>query len=304
MQLEMISRFMEVHVLFSCVSFACGCQSVCRSSSSTQSGVTQSCGSSPHTYSSSGLRIAGYSALGPLLLFPLCSVPSECWPVRVSKDPACAYGPAQATHSELHVFDDKVVLCLKSRKNIPLGSRLTRHCWCGASPLTCPVHVLGDFFGHALHSAHHARAHISRVLLQILTRRFSAFRRHHQQKWTQGHEAYFCASIGIPPPSPCAFGRRRFLSLFGVQDAPAFDTKATRRGHTQDLVDSGAPLAEILLAGQWRSRAFHCYVDDAKLESSAVMSAHMDDSSDDDEWGLGGECDEFPLSFPAGAGGG
>ena len=62
-----------------------------------------------------------------------------------------------------------------------------------------------------------------------------------------------------------------------------------RRGHTQDLVDSGTPRAEILLAGQWQSRAFLSYVDSTKLESGAVMSAHVEDSSDDEECGL---CDD------------
>ena len=45
-----------------------------------------------------------------------------------------------------------------------------------------------------------------------------------------------------------------------------------------DLLESGAPLATILKAGEWRSPAFLSYVDMEQLERDAVIQAHLDDS--------------------------
>ncbi len=52
-----------------------------------------------------------------------------------------------------------------------------------------------------------------------------------------------------------------------------------RRGHTQDMVAGGARLNEILKAGQWKTPAFMTYIDLHKLETSAVVEAHADESS-------------------------
>ncbi len=69
-------------------------------------------------------------------------VPSECWPIVTSDDGRCVYGPLQAHKAEIHTFEECTVLCLKFRKNRPLGSKLVRTCWCARCPSTCPVHVL------------------------------------------------------------------------------------------------------------------------------------------------------------------
>ena len=53
----------------------------------------------------------------------------------------------------------------------------------------------------------------------------------------------------------------------------------------QDLIDSGATLAEILAAGQWRSPAFLVYADLGALEQGAVLQAHLDEESSSDEEG-------------------
>ena len=39
----------------------------------------------------------------------------------------------------------------------------------------------------------------------------------------------------------------------------------------QDLWKSGATLAEILLAGQWKSAAFLRYLDEAELEKARIQ---------------------------------
>lgn len=51
----------------------------------------------------------------------------------------------------------------------------------------------------------------------------------------------------------------------------------------QDLIDSGATLAEILAAGQWRGPAFLVYADLGSLEQGAVLQAHLDESSSDED---------------------
>ena len=95
--------------------------------------------------------------------------------------------------------DDMMVLELARRKNKPMGSRLLRGCWCRESSRTCPLHALG------------------------------------------------------PLVASCAFGQRVFdvspanalgvlreiLCGMGVEKAESYRTHDLRRGHAQDLVDSG-----------------------------------------------------------------
>ena len=46
---------------------------------------------------------------------------------------------------------------------------------------------------------------------------------------------------------------------------------------------TGASLAVILQAGEWRSPAFLTYLDINRLEGDVVIAAHCDDSSSDEE---------------------
>ena len=50
----------------------------------------------------------------------------------------------------------------------------------------------------------------------------------------------------------------------------------------QDLQQSGAPLAEVLAAGEWRSRAVLKYLDMQELEKAVAIEAAM--YSDNEEW--------------------
>ncbi len=50
----------------------------------------------------------------------------------------------------------------------------------------------------------------------------------------------------------------------------------------QDLQLSGAPLAEILAAGEWRSRAVLKYLDMQEFEKDVAIEAAM--HSDNEEW--------------------
>ena len=76
---------------------------------------------------------------------------------------------------------------------------------------------------------------------------------------------------------------RVFLCRLHVKNAGRYRTHDLRRGHAQDLVERGATLAEILRAGQWRSPAFLQYLDMQELEHGAVVEAHLDESSSEDE---------------------
>ena len=65
----------------------------------------------------------------------LLRLPSEALPVRF-----------QCGAYSISVADGKVVLNLAKRKNKPMGSTLTRTCWCKSRDgEMCPVHVFGDW---------------------------------------------------------------------------------------------------------------------------------------------------------------
>jgi hypothetical protein len=90
---------------------------------------------------------------------------------------------------------------------------------------------------------------------------------------------------------------RFILVQMGVVQASDYRTHDLRRGHAQDLVESGrglfwrcflrdafcfsgAPLATILAAGEWRSPAFLAYIDQNRLETDVVVAAHQDESDE------------------------
>ena len=82
---------------------------------------------------------------------------------------------------------------------------------------------------------------------------------------------------------------------FQVPNAMSYGTHDFRRGHAkahlsrvvhylrclllhshwQDLQDSGAPLAVILAAGEWKGRAVVAYMDISELERDVALEASM-----------------------------
>jgi len=146
--------------------------------------------------------------------------------------------------STVWVEADKIVLKLLRRKNKPHGSVLWRACWCTTCKATCPVHVLGAYF--------------------------------------QGL-AFGAAPFVARTPNAALGSLRDMLSFLNVPDAMHYRTHDLRRGHAEDLKLSGANLFEILKAGEWRSPAFLKYLDVNELESAAVVEAHLEDESDEDE---------------------
>ena len=136
-----------------------------------------------------------------------------------------------------------LVLKLKRRKNKQFGSRLVRTCWCKESPETCPVHVLGPWIAAAVPGA-----------------------------------AFFA---GITP-AVALRTLRRMLADLDVKQAALYGTHDLRRGHALDLQCSGAPLWEILNAGEWSSPAFLKYLDLHRLDADSVVQAHLDESDGSD----------------------
>ena len=123
------------------------------------------------------------------------------------------------------------------------GSLLKRSCWCKRSPSTCPVHVLGKYVESMAHGC-----------------------------------PLFRSINEYTAPSKL----RQRLAKLGVARAQDYRTHDMRRGHAQDLLESGSSLREILSAGEWRSPAFLQYLDIEKMEHDMVVQAHMDDSEDDE----------------------
>ena len=157
-------------------------------------------------------------------------------------------GPPQAGRilgqSTLWVEEQRIVLRLKCRKNKPRGSELWRACWCASCKETCPIHVLGEYF-----------------------------------KALPNGSAPFVATS----PGQALGLLRGMLFELEVPDAVHYRTHDLRRGHAEDLKLSGATLLEILQAGEWRSPAFLKYLDVNDLESAAVVAAHVNDESDEDD---------------------
>ena len=76
---------------------------------------------------------------------------------------------------------------------------------------------------------------------------------------------------------------RMLLERLGVKGARAHRCHDIRRGHANDMLQRGRSLYEILMAGEWRSPAFLSYLDLIELEMGAVIEAHADESSSEDE---------------------
>jgi len=180
-------------------------------------------------------------------VFMLRRVPSECLPI-VTCVGDCIYGPAQQNKAEIHVMDDQIVLCLKFRKNLPLGSKLTRWCWCKQCPRTCPVHVVGKLF----------------------------------KEYPVGSRPFACTSRQSALRS-----MRSALDRLEVPKPHAYRTHDLRRGHSEDILENGGSRAELLYMGEWsrRSAGYTSYINLVRLEALAVKDAHqvISDDEDDDE---------------------
>ena len=128
---------------------------------------------------------------------------------------------------------------------------------------TCPVHVIGP----------------------------------HLDRCTHGQRVF-----GDISPASALGVLREILATEGIANANEYRTHDLRRGHAQDLVESGgrvgmqrcllsvrqcvhtagATLSVILAAGEWKSPAFMAYINHEQLETDAVIAAHVDESDGDE----------------------
>ena len=74
---------------------------------------------------------------------------------------------------------------------------------------------------------------------------------------------------------------RQLLAALGVANAGKYATHDFRRGHAQDLLESGVTLAQILVAGQWRSASFLKYLKEAELERDVAFAVSIESDDDD-----------------------
>ena len=84
-------------------------------------------------------------------------------------------------------------------------------------------------------------------------------------------------------PAKALSALRHILCAIGLADALDFRTHDLRRGHALDLQLAGAPLHEILAAGDWASPAFMAYMNRYRLERDLVQQAHLQEALSESE---------------------
>lgn len=143
---------------------------------------------------------------------------------------------------------------LKSRKNCPQGSILVRRCVCKENvvhPL-CPVHTLATFFA---------------------------------KRGSGGIVLYGAGTSGghLFNTSPAAFQLvlRRLANQLGIPRASSLTSKAFRRGSARELLRSNCTMAQVLVAGQWRSAAFLNYLARSEVDERAIFDC-IDELSDNE----------------------
>jgi len=195
-------------------------------------------------------RVPQYKVFAHLFLLAysfLLRLPSEAVPVTAGGDSAWS----------LKMEGPELVLTLRRRKNRPHGSVLRRRCCCRQSKVCCVVHVFGPILQASGLGQRLFRGVTANSALRTL---------------------------------------REMLGRIGLLDADNYCTHDFRRGHALDLqlsgeflhwacgwsrrsrmnlVGSGAPLYEILEAGQWTSPAFLKYLDVHRLETELVVQVHF-----------------------------
>ena len=119
----------------------------------------------------------------------------------------------------------------------------SRGCWCAQCANTCPVHVIGEYLAE----------------FDAGAKPFAAWR-----------------------PDMVLATLRNVLMTLELAEATEYVAHDLRRGHAEDIRARGGSLAEILLAGDWRSLTFLDYLNKHRLERDATMAAHVADTSEED----------------------
>ena len=69
---------------------------------------------------------------------------------------------------------------------------------------------------------------------------------------------------------------RKLLIQLSVEHATAFTLKAFRAGKATALANSGAPLGQILAAGEWRGRAVLNYVNEDVFDGAQLVARELE----------------------------
>jgi hypothetical protein len=174
----------------------------------------------------------------------LLRVPSEGLPAEVGHVGDVDTPLPPGRHSRLGMRGAELVLQLAKRKNRPHGSTIIRACWCSKCETTCPIHVLA--------------------------------------RWLETFREGECPFAHISPQIARRDLKNR-LEQIGIAEAHSYWLHDFRRGHTNDLTQSGSSLVEVLKAGEWKTPAFLDYVNLQRQERDAVIQAHLDESSSDSD---------------------
>jgi hypothetical protein len=149
-----------------------------------------------------------------------------------------------------HIYLDSsetVCLYLSSRKNKLRPSIVKRSCTCAGIAALCPVHEL--WFGFLEH-------------LEI------------------GHKPW--ASIS---PNFARAKLRATLCNIAVPNSELYGTHDFRRGHADDLRESGIPITRIVAMGGWSSEAsLPAYLNMAELEMDTIFEAAIASDVEEEEW--------------------
>jgi len=145
------------------------------------------------------------------------------------------------------MWSDGEAICVRlaSRKNMQRGSGvIKRFCTCPGGALTCPVHMAWE-----------------KYLARLPDR---------SQPWRHLSAAQALKKL------------REVLTTLDVDSPSHYGTHSFRRGHATDMLESGATLAVILSAGQWRSAAFMKYLKEADIERDVALEVACD--TDEEIW--------------------
>ena len=155
--------------------------------------------------------------------------------------------PLPSKQTVVIVKGELVRVHLNRRKNKLNGSVLERTCWCTRDKISalCPTHTLGH--------------------------------------WLKQIPCGCAPFAGISSAHANDMLRNFLRDVCLVSNSKEYKSHDIRRGHADDLRLSGASLVEILRASEWRSPAFMDYLNHQDLERDAVVQAHVEDSSSEDD---------------------
>jgi hypothetical protein len=168
----------------------------------------------------------------------------------------------------------KLTIVLRPRKNCPAGSVLTRQC-------ICKVYKDGD------------GSLVDHVMLRNRLRIGEVFKQHPLCPVHAMFDFFKFRGLMLDPPdiqagqlfhtSAASFQLvlRRLGHHLDIGKAACLTSKAFRRGSARELFRSGCTMAQVLIAGQWKSAAFMDYLIRSEVDEKAVFSC-MEDLSDEE----------------------